>query len=84
MKKQHCQHCRKNELKIIVKLTNVHEGRVVPESQEPDPHPVQDVDHAGDARVLPERHDPLTLGVHHGLIIHTPIILYVNCQYHQC
>ena len=57
----------------------MHEGRVVPESQEPDAHPVQDVDHPGDARVLPERHDPLALGVHHGLIVHTPVM---TCRCH--
>ena len=56
----------------------MHEGRVVTKSQEPDAHAVQYVDHTGDARVLPERHDPLALGVHHSLVIHTPVIMLIS------
>ena len=56
----------------------MHEGRVVPESQEPDAHPMQDVDHPCDARVLSERHDPLALGVHHSLIVHTPVMTFMR------
>ena len=56
----------------------MHEGRVVSEGQEPHPHPVQDVDHPGDPSVLPEGHDPLSLGVNHGLVVHTPVMVNIS------
>ena len=39
------------------------------ESEEPQTQAMQDVDHARHARVLPKRHHPLALIVHHLLVI---------------
>ena len=60
---------------VVVSLTDVHEGSVVAQSQQPQTDPVEDVDHARDARVLTEGDHPPPGGVTHRLVVHTAHVL---------
>ena len=60
---------------VVVSLTDVHEGGVVAECQEPQPDTMEDVDHARLAGVLTEGDHPAPAGVAHRLVVHAAHVL---------